>query len=195
MSLLYLLRHGQAAPRGALAGRKDYSLTPEGVAQVEARQRELAAVTFSAAWSSPLARARQTAEIILRGNATSTARITEVPELTEISLGQWEGKDKDWIRRTFPREWEARGADLAGTPPPGGESFAMLAGRVLPAFAAICTEACRHKCVLLTAHQAVNRIILARVTGMSLNQATLLPQPLAALSVLELRKGSVRLVE
>ncbi len=195
MSLLYLLRHGEAAPGGVLAGQKDYPLTPAGVAQIQARQRELAGVAFSAVWSSPLARSRQTAEIILQGNAANTAKITELAAFMEISLGAWEGKEKDWVRRVFAQEWEKRGSDPAGTPPPEGESFVMLAKRVLPAFTAVCAEACRHKASLLAGHQAVNRVILAQVTGLSLNQVMLIPQPLAALSVLELRKGRIRMVE
>ena len=195
MARLYLVRHGEAAPPGILAGSADYGLTPAGRAQVETRRDELAAVTFSAAWASPLRRARQTARIILGGNPANTAGLTIVPDLREIRLGEWEGKDTQWIRAVWPREWEARGIDPANAAPPGGESFAMLAERVLPAFSAICREAESHACSLLAAHQAVNRVIIAAATGLPLGRLLHIPQALAAVSVFEIRGGAVTLLE
>ena len=195
MSRLYLIRHGEAAPAGILAGCADFALTPAGRLQVEMRRDELAAVTFSAAWASPLRRARQTARIILGGNPANTSVVQVVPALREIALGEWEGKDRELIRAAWPREWEARGTDPANVAPPGGESFAMLAERVLPAFADICREAGHHACSLLAAHQAVNRVIIAAATGLPPGNLLSIPQALAAVSVFEIRGGAARLLE
>ena len=188
-STLYLFRHGQAAPPGILAGQTDFLLSPEGEAQARYWQTELASVPFSAAWSSPLARARQTAATILRNRAFGSPEVTSVPDLREISLGRWEGKDKDWIIRYFPQEWEQRGADMANIPPPGGESFTVLAARVLPAFQSLCREAAHHTASLLVAHQAVNRVILAHLAGLPLTKILAIAQPTAALTLICLSEG------
>lgn len=195
MSLLFLVRHGQAAPWGVLAGRADYPLSPQGVGQMQELRDRLAGHIFSVAWCSPLARARQSAEIILSGNPANTGEIIQVPALTEISLGLWDGKDKEWIQKQYPQEWEARGREPAAIAPPGGESFAELALRVLPAFAGLCDEARNHTCSLLVAHQAVNRVILARVSGRPLTDWPNIRQPLAAVSVLDLTGATVRLLK
>ena len=193
--LLYLFRHGQAAPPGVLAGRADYPLLPSGELQADWWGRTLSGVTFSIAWTSPLLRARQTAVRILAGNSANTRTVLSVPALTEISLGAWEGKSTDWIRRAYSAAWEARGRDFVHVPPPGGESFADLAARVLPAFAQLRSEAAGHECSLLVAHQAVNRVLLGMVMGLPLSGVTAVPQPPGALSVLEITAAGVRIAE
>jgi broad specificity phosphatase PhoE len=121
--------------------------------------------------------------------------VLPAPALAEISLGEWEGKSKDWIRRAYPAAWEERGRDVVHVPPPGGESFTDLAARVLPAFTRLRSEAAGHARSLLVAHQAVNRVILARVMDLPLLAAVTLPQPPGALSVLEVTSTGARLVE
>jgi probable phosphoglycerate mutase len=194
-SLLYLFRHGQAAPPGILAGRTEYPLSSEGEAQADRWRMALSDVTFGIARTSPLARARQTAARILSGNSANTRSLLPVPGLTEISLGEWEGKSKEWVRRTYPVEWEARGRDFVHVSPPGGESFAELADRVRPAFEALRSEAAGHACSLLVAHQAVNRVILGTVLGLPLAEAVALAQPPGALTVLEITATGARVVE
>lgn len=191
--LLYLFRHGSAAPPGVLAGRTDYPLSARGEAEAEYWAEALAGVPFSAAWTSPLLRARQTATRILSRQPAPPA-LVQVPGLTEISLGEWDGKTKDRVRREYPDIWEARGRDPAGVPPPGGESFAMLAARVLPAFTALCAEAASLERSLLVAHQAVNRVILARSMGLPLAALLDIAQPPAALSVLRVDSSGPRLL-
>lgn len=193
ISRLYLVRHGRAAPPGVLAGQADYPLTYEGETQARAVGELLAAVPLSRAWSSPLLRARQTAEHILAANGGGPLQAALVPELAEICLGCWQGQSKEWIRQRYPDEWRARGRDIANVAPPGGESLAALAARVLPAFARLADEAGEHAHSLLVAHQAVNRLILARCLDVSLEKSFDIPQPLAAVSVLLLEKDGIRL--
>ncbi len=185
-SILYLVRHGQAATPGILAGQSDLPLLSEGEAEVRRLRDSLAGTIFTRAWSSPLTRAKQTAALLLEGNAANTREIEEIPGLREIRLGEWEGKSTDWVRQHYPQKWQARGNDFANTAPPGGESFAALAERVRPAFAAICAEARAHAASLLVAHQAVNRVILADILGLPLSRLTDIPQPPAALTLLRL---------
>ena len=195
MSELYLVRHAAAARPGVLAGRSDIPLLPEGEAQAARLRDELGAVVFAVAWSSPLRRARRTAEIILSGNTRNAREPVIVAELTEIALGLWEGLHKEEVRRGWPDVWERRGRDFLNVPPPMGESVAALAGRVRPAFAAVLAQARRYDRSLLVAHQAVNRVILADCLGLSLARMMEIEQPPAAVTVLELGPGGVRRVQ
>jgi phosphohistidine phosphatase len=68
---LYILRHGEAADHGDLRYKNDADrpLTPKGIQRTKAlahalRQLE---ITFDVIFSSPLVRARETAEIVERG--------------------------------------------------------------------------------------------------------------------------------
>src|SRR5262245_32058946 len=84
-----LVRHGASEPIRPgeqfpiLDGHGDPALAPEGVAQAERLAARLREEHFDAVFVSGLARAVQTAERL--GLET-----TEVPELREIFLGDWE---------------------------------------------------------------------------------------------------------
>lgn len=68
---LYILRHGEAAERGDARYPNDAErpLTPKGVRRTKALAHALRAwdVSFDLIFSSPLVRARETAEIVERG--------------------------------------------------------------------------------------------------------------------------------
>ncbi|MDR1577255.1 MAG: histidine phosphatase family protein [Deltaproteobacteria bacterium] len=179
MSQIYLVRHGQAAPAGVLAGRADFPLTDQGRREVANLGTTLKAIKFDLAWVSPLTRAQQTLAIIL-GQRLTPIRVE--PGLLEISLGQWEGLTKEEIKKNWPSHWIWRGKNLPRHPPPGGESLAQLAERVWPVFDRIKQEAMGT--TLVVAHQAVNRVILAREWGTPLEMAMNIPQPTAALTIL-----------
>jgi probable phosphoglycerate mutase len=181
---IYLVRHASAAPPGVLAGRADYALSAEGRGEAEELRLRLAGVSFGLAFSSPLKRALQTAAVLLGGPPAGF--VLTLPELAEISLGRWEGRSKAWIREHYPVQWAARGRDLLNYPPPGGESLAELAARVLPVFDRIrLAAAAAPGQTLVVAHQAVNRVILARLGGTALEKSPDIPQPPCALTVIE----------
>jgi broad specificity phosphatase PhoE len=56
--------------------------------------------------------------------------------------------------------------DLYGQAPPGGESYADLAKRVLPAFEAVVAETAGAGKIAIVAHRAVIQSILARGRGL-----------------------------
>ena len=84
-----LVRHGASAPIRpgeqfpTLGGHGDPALAPEGIAQARQMAARLRAERIDAVFVSGLARTVQTAEPL--GRAT-----TEVPELREVFLGEWE---------------------------------------------------------------------------------------------------------
>lgn len=117
-----LVRHGETAPNreGRLLGRADPPLTELGLAQAAAAAAALAPLCPAIVVSSPLRRARQTAEAV----ATACGLDVAVePRLVEIDYGEWEGASgsggpgRDWRHDATFR-------------PPGGESLAQVAARV-----------------------------------------------------------------
>lgn len=182
-SVLYLMRHARAAEPGVLTGALDSALTPEGRAQALAWRPFFDANPVHAVWSSPLRRARETAALCLGG---AEVEVEIVEGLREISLGLWEGMTKEAVRAQWPREWEARGEDPFNAAPPGGESFQVLDARVWPVFSAIARRAALMPASLLVAHQAVNRCILARLSGLKADSLFAIPQAEACLNILRL---------
>ncbi len=124
---MLLVRHGATEHSGPmrLSGRNDLPLDAEGRQQAEA----LAARSFgdvAAIVSSPLRRARETADIIA---AALDVPLSIDDNFAEVDFGAFEGMTFAEARAAFPAEFEA----WIGSPevaPPDGESFAALARRV-----------------------------------------------------------------
>src|SRR5512143_2037826 len=97
MLTLVLTRHGLTArsePEQHLGQKIDIPLSAAGREQAHALGRRLAAVDFEHVVSSPLARARETAEIALGEIAAAGRHVPTVqldPRLLEMDYGRWEG--------------------------------------------------------------------------------------------------------
>jgi probable phosphoglycerate mutase len=127
-----LVRHASSvlSPERRFSGRGDVELSPEGVAQAERVAIRLGARPgIDVVVSSPLRRARQTAELIAK--AAGVDLLTD-DDLVETDFGAWEGLTFSEARRADPAAVDAwiSSPDVA---PPGGESFAQVAERVIRA--------------------------------------------------------------
>jgi probable phosphoglycerate mutase len=128
-SAVYLARHGQTAynVERRFQGQMEVPLDDTGRAQAQELAERAAAHDFAALWSSPLLRARETAEAISQRIGLP---IQADPRLMETDAG-------DWTDRTFA-EIEAETPELfagfaSGDPEfafPGGESFAEQSLRI-----------------------------------------------------------------
>jgi probable phosphoglycerate mutase len=176
---IYLVRHGQVTSPGILVGQKDWPLTPEGRAEIEGLKAKLNGLTFDLAFVSPLIRTRETLAILL-GDLKTPVKVE--PRLKEITLGQWDGLNREDIKKRWPLHWAYRGQNFVERRAPGGESFRELAARVWPAFDQI-KKACFTR-ALVVAHQAVNRVILAREWNQPLETLLEIPQPTGALTII-----------
>jgi probable phosphoglycerate mutase len=157
VSRLLLIRHGPTAwnQAGRLQGRSDPPLSPEGRAAVAAWVLPPAAA--AARWiTSPLVRARQTAEI-LRGEPQPVE-----PRLVESDWGAWEGRTLAELRAELGADLagnEARGLDFR---PPGGESPRDVQQRLRPLLAALAEAA---GTAVAVTHKGVIRAVYALACG------------------------------
>lgn len=184
MKTIYLMRHGSIEGHEVIryVGQHDTPLDDKGRRQAMCWGKSLAEIDFSAVYASDLSRCRETASL-----ASGDAELRLVPELREIALGEWQNKTVEHIRITYPDLFEARGRDLAGVRPPGGESFNDLAGRVFPAFEAILEQAQGN--VLVVAHSGVNRVIICKLLGIPLGNLFRFGQDYCCLNLIEARNG------
>ncbi|MCJ7709220.1 MAG: histidine phosphatase family protein, partial [Chloroflexi bacterium] len=89
---VYLIRHGETDwnAHGRLLSRTDAPLNGVGEAQAAALAAELADLRWDRAFTSPLVRARRTAEVVLAGRADAP-RLTVDERLVEMDFGPYEG--------------------------------------------------------------------------------------------------------
>ncbi|AEJ62017.1 Phosphoglycerate mutase [Spirochaeta thermophila DSM 6578] len=153
---VYLVRHAACSTRGFI-GITDPPLSEEGLRQREALARFFAPLRLETVYTSPLARAQATAEVL--------GTPEEVEALREIDFGQWEGK----LHEEIPREaLEAWYQNPHTTSPPGGETLVRLAQRVLPAFKEIVSRHGPGGRIALVSHGGPLRVIICSVLGLHL---------------------------
>ncbi|MGC4934896.1 histidine phosphatase family protein [Gordonia sp. DT30] len=137
-----LVRHGQTAlsVERRYSGRGNPPLTEFGVVQAEgAAERVLLESPVAAVVSSPLARARHTAQVIadrlgegLLGGAVHGGEVLVDDDLIENDFGAWEGLTFAEAKARDP-QLHARWLADHSVPAPGGESFTETAARVIAA--------------------------------------------------------------
>jgi broad specificity phosphatase PhoE len=120
VSEVVLVRHGETewSRSGQHTGTTDLPLLPDGEAQARAVAPRLAGREFALVLSSPMQRARRTAELAGFGD-----RAEVDDDLRERNYGDYEGRTTKDIRKERPG-WDVWRDDC-----PGGETLEQLAAR------------------------------------------------------------------
>ncbi|HQL47872.1 MAG: Phosphoserine phosphatase 1 [Acidobacteria bacterium ADurb.Bin340] len=182
---IVLVRHGETAwnVEGRHQGRGcDIGLSEAGRSQAGALAERLAGQTWTRTASSPLKRARETAERLLEGADT---RLILDPDLEEISHGAWEGLLASEVRDRWPdlqRAWRERPDE---TRLPGGETLAEVQARAWRALERLTEGLGATETLLVVTHDGVNRVLLCRVLGLPLARVWAFRQAPTGFSLLE----------
>ena len=122
MMRFYLIRHGQTDwnIEGKIQGKTDIPLNQTGLHQAELLARGMRSREIAAVYTSPLLRARQTAEL-LAGEKGLPVQV--IPELREVDFGLWEGKTWEEIEAEYPRDLHCWEENPAVGMPTGGETI------------------------------------------------------------------------
>ncbi len=172
-----------------------------------------------AIWHSPLRRAAQTAQAIQQARSAD-APLRQLESLTELAQGEWEGLTHDEVRARYPRELAGWRDDPVHNHAPGGESLsdALLRARAAHAtiLDAVAGEAARPGAAgsapaepvlgyerpskgegpawaIVVAHDGVLRLLMLDLLNIGIEHFWSFPLALAAVSVLDLSGGVVRL--
>lgn len=191
----YLLRHGatynnEARPPRLQGRRIDSALSEDGFRQAAETGRLLANCPIGAVYSSPLLRARQTAEAIALPHGLD---VQVIEDLVEVDVGDWEGRAWEEIERTDPEAYRAFTADAAIHPYLGGENLQAVWDRAAPALANL-LAANLGRVIVAVAHNVVNRSYLAPLLGLPLAQYRMVPQDNCGVNLLRCRGGVVKVV-
>jgi broad specificity phosphatase PhoE len=165
---LLLARHGQSVWNQArrFQGANDVGLSDLGRAQAEALGRAVRGYRVAVAYASPMRRALDTAEIALAGTGIP---VVPIPDLRELSLGEWEGCTVDEIRAREGNPYHAWVRSPLDSPPPGGEPLPDVCGRVVQAIGQIGGSHRNGDDVLIVAHGGVISVYLCHLLGVSFN--------------------------
>jgi probable phosphoglycerate mutase len=163
---LLLVRHGETDwnREGRFQGQIDIPLNSNGLAQAEAARRFLARVPIQRAYTSPMARPRQTAERILLDHPG--VPLTSSKGLVEIGHGLWEGQLEKQIAEGWPEllgSWKSQPHTVQM---PEGETLQQVWDRSQTTWNRIALSLDPGETALVVAHDAVNKTILCGLLGL-----------------------------
>ena len=181
MTRLILVRHGETEWNSDLVyrGHSDVRLSPRGRWQAERLGIRLARENVSAIYSSPLSRARETADSI--GHATGLTVIDE-PRLIDLDCGEWEGLSTEEVKRRYPelsRLW-LTSPQLVRLP--GGESLDDVAQRVSSVLDDVLQK---DGVMVLVSHRVVHKVAICALLGIGNSGTWQVQMDLAGITVFE----------
>jgi broad specificity phosphatase PhoE len=167
-----LVRHGESSYNAErrVQGHCDLStLTDKGEAMAAQVATALKELKFDAVYSSPLQRAKRTAELVLEGLPNPPALQT-TDDLKEISLPLWEGLLFTEVEAKYPdefRDWKDQPHRLRMTLPDGTDFF-PIADLYEQARRFWTTLLSHHagQTVLVVAHSGINRALIYSAIGL-----------------------------
>ena len=194
--LIYVIRHGETSWNvlRKLQGHQGADLDEKGVRLAEITAEALKDVPFDICFTSPLLRARHTAEILLRGRKIP---VIQEPRIMEIGFGQWEGLCCQPGHMEMPEEEFQKFYDdpFGYSAPPGGESIRELCARTADFYRELTgNPEYEKKTILVSTHGCASRAFLNNVYrdkkdywhgGVPMN---------CAVNIVEVTEGTAKLV-
>ena len=164
--MLYIMRHGKTAWNAVhkLQGKTDVPLNEEGRQMVEEAAKRYRATHFDVCYCSPLTRARETAEAVLRGRDVPI--IADV-RLEEMGFGVCEGTTDFMVNPENPIHLLFKSPEDYRVPAEGGESLQALYTRTGEFLREVVEPELRQgKDILIVGHGAMNASIVCQVRQM-----------------------------
>jgi probable phosphoglycerate mutase len=191
---IYLMRHGEVdyfGRDGRVYNAATVPLNALGRRQAEAAGRELSGVPLDRVVTSGLPRAVETAEVATLGRGLAVERLPDLREIEPGRLFLSKEATHDEVQHAF---LSALDVELSrDTRFLGGESFGELLERVWPCFSRLLADTgWRH--LLIVAHGVVNRVLLARMLGMTATSVGVLEQDGGCMNVIDVDENGRFLV-
>jgi broad specificity phosphatase PhoE len=164
MTTIYLIRHGQTDwnKEEIFRGRADVPLNDRGRDEAWALSRYLEGVSVDACYSSPLGRARETAEIVARPHSVD---VNIDDGIIDVDYGEWQGFSEAKVRKNYAetyQRWHERPHHIKF---PGGESLSAVRKRALPSLEVI-RAGYPDGVVFVVAHRVVTKVVMCAVLGL-----------------------------
>ena len=195
--LLYVLRHGVTRwnKLKMVQGTMDIPLAPEGIELAEKTGKALRDVPFDICFTSPLTRARQTAQCVLGDREIP---VIEDKRIQEIDFGVLEGTQfKDAQGKIVSREMEIFFEDpLNFKRPENGENISDILKRTREFWIEKTTDpALADKTVLVSSHGCAVRALLQNIYQDPAHFWHGCVPPNCSINLVEVKDGKIRLLE
>ena len=143
-----------------MQGQLESDLTERGREQTEVNARVLASLGIKALYSSPLARARQSAAII---NRQLNLPISYDVRIKEWDCGDWSGELYGDVQARWAEEWAAYQADPFHYRGPNCENYPDMIARVRPFLDELLGQTVQT--VAVVSHGMIGRVMVSTLLG------------------------------
>lgn len=190
---LLLVRHGETQwnRETRFQGQIDVPLNDNGRLQSQKAASLLENVTIDFAITSPMLRPKETAEIILYKHPQVNLQLE--PQLKEINHGLWEGKLEAEIEEGYAAELETWRSHPELVQMPEGENLQDVWSRAIAVWNKIVTQVeirdDRLTTGLVVAHDAINKVILCYLMGLTPADFWKIKQGNGAVSIIDYPRG------
>ncbi len=166
MTILYLIRHGETGGNfeGRFQGVIDNPLNLSGIRQAQMLGMAFSSSKIDVLYTSPLTRARQTAENIASMHGMEKLTPIKEPGLIELNGGLLEGRRFSRLAIEYPEVIEAMHSHPATLECPGGESMRDVSDRIVKTINRL-AEKNRGKVILAVSHGIAISAYIHAVSG------------------------------
>jgi broad specificity phosphatase PhoE len=187
MTSIYLVRHGQTAwnKEEIFRGRTDVPLDETGMKQAELAGQYFKGIKIHGIYSSPLARAWETAQKIAHFH---DLKVQPLQGILDMSFGKWEGQSHQDIQKNDKEAYRMWKEEPHLARLPGGESLDDVRVRAMVAL----EEVIRNhsgKTLVLVSHRVVNKVLICGILGLDNSHFWQITQDTTAINLIQYRNG------
>lgn len=188
MTLVYLVRHGTTEwnREEIFRGRADCALNETGRAEARAVAAYFQGVELDGIYTSPLARAAETAAAIAAGRGIE---VTSDPAFIDLDFGEWQGHPLKEVREKYPelyRAWRERPQEVTF---PGGENLDRVRERAWEGLLKVAREN-PDRTVAIVSHRVITKVLICAALGLDNSHFWQIKQDTTAINRLEYSRGA-----
>lgn len=192
MTEIILARHGETLwnAENIFRGRADIGLNETGLKQAELLAEYLSHLKVEAIYSSPLKRARETAQAIARYHNLGVGMASE---LIDLNFGEWEGKSRQEVKEKYRELYEQWAKAPEKAKMPSGEGLEDARERAVRLVNSVI--AWHSGTVVLVSHRVVHKVLICALLGLDSSHFWDIKLDTCGITTFEYRNGRFVLAE
>ena len=187
MTRIYLVRHGQTAwnKEEIFRGRTDVPLNETGLREAQLAGEYFREMDLRAVYSSPLLRARETAQKIAE---VQRLEVRPLQGIIDMCFGAWEGQSLKEVQEKDGERFQQWKNEPHLVKIPGGETLDEVRERAMGALEDT-IQSHSGKTLLFVSHRVVNKVILCSILGLDNSHFWQIGQDATAINLIQHRDG------
>ncbi|OGP89416.1 MAG: hypothetical protein A2157_13190 [Deltaproteobacteria bacterium RBG_16_47_11] len=185
MTSIYLVRHGQTAwnKEEVFRGRTDIPLNETGLKEADLAGEYFRHKEIHAIYSSPLSRARQTAQKIAQFHSLE---VQPLDGLVDMSFGSWEGHSLKEVSEKDGERYQLWKEEPHHVEFPGGETLNEVRVRAMAALKEV-INGHPEKTLVLVSHRVINKVLICGILGLDNSHFWQISQDTTAINLIQHR--------